>query len=61
MRISHSFKKEELSEKIKWFSTLSVSERYKRVVEMGDFIRRMRGKIKYDKGSFKTIQILRQK
>jgi hypothetical protein len=57
-KISHSFKKESLWEKTKWFLSLSLAERYRKTISMGEFIRLARGKTKHDRGSFKTIQVL---
>ena len=60
-KVSYGFKNENIWEKVRWISGLSIAERYKMAVDFGDFITLVRGKkIKHDRGSFKTIQILKQ-
>lgn len=57
----NSFKKEEISEKVKWFLTLAPSERHNIAISMLDFVNRRSFNNKHDKRVFKTIQVLKQK
>lgn len=64
LSISHNFKKETLLSKIKWCLRLSSTERYEMVTDLADFIIAARGRKRvadHDRGSFKTIQVLKQK
>ena len=61
-KVSYGFKNDNMRARARWVSGLSIAERYKMAVDFGDFILSARGeKIKHDRGSFKTIQILKQK
>jgi len=62
MGISHSFKKESMWEKAKWFLGLSLTDRYKTsfgIAELYGIIHK--GKETHDRRPFKTIQVLKRK
>ena len=60
--LTTGWKEETTEEKMRWFLSLTPSQRYHQVVEVGESILSMRSKEpKRDRRSFKTIQILEQK
>ena len=61
MRYSNSFKKEKISEKVKWFLTLTPSQRHNLAINMLDLTDKKRLNHKHAKGLFKTIQIIKPK
>ena len=62
MKVSHSFKKEDLWEKAKWFLGLSASKRYKLSLEIAEFSGILhKGKEEHDRRSFKTVQVLKER
>lgn len=59
MRYSNSFKKEKISEKVKWFLKLNPSERHNLAISMLNFVNKKTLNRKHAKGLFKTIQIIK--
>lgn len=61
-KISYGFKNENIWEKTRWFLGLSLSERYKLSFAIANFYGILRkGKETRDRGSFKTIQVLKKR
>lgn len=62
-KILYGWKYETMSEKVRWFSRLSWTQRYKTMLSYLEFINFLKKKtpIKSDKRTFKTIQMLKCK
>lgn len=62
MKISHSFKKESLWEKTKWFMRLSLKDRYRISYGMAELHGVLHKGIKEnDRRTFKTVQVLKKR
>lgn len=61
MRNLNSFRAENLWEKVKWFLTLTPYQRYNLSQQILEITNNKAFKQKHAKGSFRTIQIIKQK